>query len=252
MNPDATTSTEKIDVKGGHLVRKVKELIHEGNVRRIVINDSDGKQVLDMPVSVGVIGLLVAPTMTAVGTLGALAADFSIEVEREHAENAQPTVAAIAQSRDVNGEENAMDRYRKLLDDYVEWYKARDLDAIMDLYAEDAVQGMPEGTFEGRGTIRERLAQELDAFSDIDWGYVSYVEQGDAFADEWYFAGTHTGPFRLPDGTELPPTGKRVELHGMELVEMRDGKIVVDNLYYDNLSIASQLGLLPAPAATTT
>ena len=61
--------------------------------------------------------------------------------------------------------------------------------------------------------------QELDAFSDIDWGYVSYVEQGDAFADEWYFTGTHTGPFRLPDGTELPQTGKRVELHGMELVE---------------------------------
>jgi predicted ester cyclase len=251
MNPEGETSREKIDVKGGHLVRKVKELIHEGNVRRIVINDSDGKEVLDMPVSVGVIGLLVAPTMTAVGTLGALAADYSIEVERETPENPQPTVSAISQARDVNGEEKGMDRYRKMLEDYVEWYKARDLDAIMDLYADDAVQGMPEGVFKGRSTIRERLAQELDAFSDIDWGYVSYVEQGDAFADEWYFVGTHTGPFRLPDGSDLPPTGKRVELHGMELVELRDGKIVVDNLYYDNLSIASQLGLLPAPAATT-
>ena len=138
-----------------------------------------------------------------------------------------------------------MSGYRNLLENYVEWYKARDLDAIMNLYAEDAVQGMPDGTFHGSSTIRERLAQELDAFSDIDWGYVSYVEQGDAFADEWYFIGTHTGPFRLPDGTELPPTGKRVELHGMELVELRDGKIVVDNLYYDNLTIAVQLGLVP-------
>jgi predicted ester cyclase len=59
------------------------------------------------------------------------------------------------------------------------------------------------------------------------------------------FVGTHTGPLVLPDGTELPPTGKRVEVKGMELVRVRDGKIVVDNLYYDNLAVAAQLGLLP-------
>jgi hypothetical protein len=251
MSRQANTSRERIDVEGGHLVTKVKELIHEGNVRRIVINDSDGREVLDMPVSVGVIGLLVAPTMTAIGTLGALAAHYSIEVEREQPETEAPIVAAVS-SRDVEREARGMDRYRGLLENYVEWYKAGDLDAIMGLYAEDAVQGMPEGTFEGRSTIRERLAQELDAFSDIDWGYVSYVEQGEAFADEWYFVGTHTGPFRLPDGTELAPTGKRVELHGMELVKLRDGDIVVDNLYYDNLTIAVQLGLVPESATTTT
>jgi len=55
----------------------------------------------------------------------------------------------------------------------------------------------------------------------------------------------------LPDGTEVAPTGKRVEVRGMELVELRDGKIVVDNLYYDNLAVAAQLGVLPrdVPAA---
>jgi predicted ester cyclase len=73
----------------------------------------------------------------------------------------------------------------------------------------------------------------------------SFVEQGDAFADEWTFVGTHTGPFALPDGSRLPPTGKRVELRGMELVQVRDGKIVVDNLYYDNMAVAVQLGLVP-------
>lgn len=67
MTDRTTTSSEKLDVKGSHLVGKVKELIHEGNVRRIVINDSDGTTVVDMPVSVGVIGLLVAPSVTAVG-----------------------------------------------------------------------------------------------------------------------------------------------------------------------------------------
>ena len=74
-----------------------------------------------------------------------------------------------------------------------------------------------------------------------------YVEQGDAFADEWTFAGTHTGTLLLLDGTELAPTGKRVQVRGMELVRMRGDKIVVDNLYYDNLSVAVQLGLIPQP-----
>jgi predicted ester cyclase len=67
----------------------------------------------------------------------------------------------------------------------------------------------------------------------------------------WVFVGTHTGPLVLPDGAELPPTGKRVEVSGMELVRVRDGKIVVDNLYYDNLAVAAQLGLLPQDVPTT-
>ena len=110
---------------------------------------------------------------------------------------------------------------------------------------------MPDGIFEGRSAIRDRLAKELAAFSDLAHRVVSYVEEGDAFADEWVFVGTHTGPVVLPDGTELPPTGKRVEVQGMELVRIRDGKIVVDNLYYDNLAVAAQLGLLPQAVPTT-
>jgi hypothetical protein len=92
MNQPATTPTERIEVKGEHLVAKVKELIHDGSTQRIVINDADGKPVLEMPMTVGVIGLLVAPKLTAVGTLGALASHYSIDVEREvpeHPEGSQ-------------------------------------------------------------------------------------------------------------------------------------------------------------------
>ena len=141
-----------------------------------------------------------------------------------------------------------MSANRELLDRYVERYNAGDLDAVMDLYAEDAVQIMPDGTFEGRSTIRDRLAQELDGFTDLDHTVRSFVEQGDTFADEWTFVGTHTGPFRLPDGTELPPTGKRVEIRGMELVQVRGGKVVLNTLYYDNMAAAAQLGLVPEGA----
>jgi predicted ester cyclase len=136
----------------------------------------------------------------------------------------------------------------EILGRYVELYNAGDLDGVMDLYAEDAVQLMPEGTFEGRSAIRERLARDLVACPDIAWTVLSFVEQGDTFADEWSFVATHSGPFQLPDGTELPPTGRQVELRGMELVVVRDGKIVVDNLYYDNMAVMAQLGLVPEAA----
>lgn len=143
-----------------------------------------------------------------------------------------------------------MERYRDLYERYIELYNAVDLDGVMDLYAEDAVQLMPDGFFEGRSAIKDRLARELDAFGDIAYRYTSYVEQDDAFADEWVFVGTHTGPLLLPGGTELDATGKRIEIRGMEYVKVRDEKIVVDNLYYDNLNVAAQLGLVPQTATT--
>jgi steroid delta-isomerase-like uncharacterized protein len=142
-----------------------------------------------------------------------------------------------------------MSANKGLLDRYVELYNAGDLDGVIDLYAEDAVQLMPEGLFEGREAIRERLARDLEACPDISWTVESFVEQGDEFSDEWSFVATQTGPFKLPDGTELPPSGKQVALRGMEYVQVRDGKIVVDNLYYDNLAVMTQLGLVPEAAA---
>lgn len=142
-----------------------------------------------------------------------------------------------------------MEANRELLDRYVELYNAGDLDACMELYAEDAVQRMHDGIFEGPDAIRDRLARDLDAFADAHYVVESFVGEGDTFADEWTFTGTNTGPFRLPDGSELPASGKRVEIKGMELVEVRDGAIVVDNLYYDFMAALVQLGLVPEGAA---
>jgi steroid delta-isomerase-like uncharacterized protein len=142
-----------------------------------------------------------------------------------------------------------MEANRKLLERYVELYNAGELDACMELYAEDAVQWMHDGLFEGVDAIQERLARDLTAFPDAKYVVESFVEDGDKFADEWTFTGTNTGPFRLPDGSEVPATGRLVEIKGMELVEVHDGKIVVDNLYYDFMAAVSQLGLVPEGAA---
>lgn len=90
MTQEITPSTETIDLRGGHLVEKVKELVHEGNVRRIRIKDPHGKSVLEMPVTVGVVGALAAPAMAAIGAFAAIAADYSIEVERGVPESTEP------------------------------------------------------------------------------------------------------------------------------------------------------------------
>jgi hypothetical protein len=75
-------TTSEFKVKGEDLLRKIRELIEEGNVNRIIIKDDSGKVYIEIPVTLGVIGALIAPVLAAVGALAALAADFTIEVIR--------------------------------------------------------------------------------------------------------------------------------------------------------------------------
>ena len=74
---------EEFWVKGEELVEKVKELIHEGNVRRLIIKDETGKVYLEIPVTVGVIGAIIAPMLAAVGAVAAMVANLKIEVIRD-------------------------------------------------------------------------------------------------------------------------------------------------------------------------
>jgi hypothetical protein len=73
---------EEFKVKGEELVEKVKQLIHEGNVRRLIIKDETGKVYLEIPLTFGVIGALVAPMLAAVGAIAAMVADLKVEVVR--------------------------------------------------------------------------------------------------------------------------------------------------------------------------
>lgn len=67
-------------VAGEDLLRKVKELAHEGNIRRIIIKDDQGKTYLEVPLSIGVVGALLLPVWAAIGALAAMASNFTIEV----------------------------------------------------------------------------------------------------------------------------------------------------------------------------
>ena len=76
------TVFEEIRVFGHELADKVRALIHEGNVRRIIIKDEHGHTFVEIPVTVAAVGAVFAPVLAAVGTLAAMAAKFTIVVEK--------------------------------------------------------------------------------------------------------------------------------------------------------------------------
>src|SRR5687767_1093545 len=74
---------EDLKVEGEQLLAKVKELIHEGNIRRVIIKNSEGTTLLEIPLTLGVAGAALLPSLAAVGAIAALVTDCSITVERE-------------------------------------------------------------------------------------------------------------------------------------------------------------------------
>lgn len=80
---DETTHTEEHRVSGERLVRRVKELIHRGNVRRIIVKNDEGQTILEIPLPLGVIGAVSLPSLVALGAIAALAADYTVVVQKE-------------------------------------------------------------------------------------------------------------------------------------------------------------------------
>ena len=78
-------------VEGADLLKKVQSLIKEGNVRRIVIRNKEGKSYLEIPMNIGILGVFLAPTLIAVGTIAAMATSFSIEVIRKESPKTSKT-----------------------------------------------------------------------------------------------------------------------------------------------------------------
>ena len=79
----AKVKTEEFKVSGEQLLKKVKELVKEGNVRKITIKDKNGKELIVFPLTIGVIGALIAPVLAAIGAIAALIGECTISVERE-------------------------------------------------------------------------------------------------------------------------------------------------------------------------
>jgi hypothetical protein len=80
--PEQKFRTEEFRVEGEKLIAKIKELFHEGNIRRVIIKDKDGKTIMEIPVTLGVVGVLIAPQLAAIGAIAALLTEATLVVEK--------------------------------------------------------------------------------------------------------------------------------------------------------------------------
>lgn len=81
LEPTAATK-ETYEVDGDNLLNKVKEIVREGNVRRLIIKNEEGKQLIEIPLTVGVVGAVLLPVWAAIGVIAAIVTSASIEVVR--------------------------------------------------------------------------------------------------------------------------------------------------------------------------
>jgi hypothetical protein len=79
----AKTFKETFIVKGEQLLKKIQDLVDEGNVRKITIHDKTGKEIMSFPLTIGVVGTVLAPVLAAVAGLAAIIGECTISVERE-------------------------------------------------------------------------------------------------------------------------------------------------------------------------
>lgn len=79
---DEKVRTEEFRVNGEDLIGRVKNLINEGNIRRVIIKDKEGKVVFEIPLTFGVVGALIAPQLAAIGAIAALLTEATVVVEK--------------------------------------------------------------------------------------------------------------------------------------------------------------------------
>jgi len=82
MMSEDKVHTEEYQVDGDYLVHKVKELVHEGNIRRITIKNGEGEKLIEIPLTIGAVGIVLLPVWAAIGAVAALVSDCTVVVEK--------------------------------------------------------------------------------------------------------------------------------------------------------------------------
>ncbi len=101
---------EQVKVHAGDLADKVKELIHEGNVRRIIIKDESGHTFMEIPLTVATVGVVLAPILAAVGAIATVVSRFEVVVERSSSAGARTGAAGAAGSTSSGGHSTVTDK----------------------------------------------------------------------------------------------------------------------------------------------
>jgi steroid delta-isomerase-like uncharacterized protein len=145
-----------------------------------------------------------------------------------------------------------MSEARQVLEQAIEYWNAGDREAWATLYAEDVVYEAPGG-------------QRISGLADLETGYfdalltaapdrlsldVVLFADGEHVVEQARYVGTHTGPLRTPNGVEVPATGRQFDFPFVGIFQVQDGAIRSIRIYYDQVEIFTQLGLMPGATST--
>lgn len=117
------------------------------------------------------------------------------------------------------------------------------------MYAEDAVEITPGGSNTGREAILKRVRGDRVALPDKRLTLRHLTVDDETAVMECEFVGTHTGPWPMPDGTELPPTGRQVTFPVVIVLDIHEGQATQSRTYFDQLPVLAQLGLVALPGS---
>jgi steroid delta-isomerase-like uncharacterized protein len=127
---------------------------------------------------------------------------------------------------------------------YFDAFARRDLDAMAEHWRDDAVIDLvPIGVLRGLAEYRSFFGELLAAFPGLEVSVSRVIAGERQAAVEWRMSGEFTGS----SFQGIEPTGKHVQLRALDLLEIEDGKIVSNTAYYDSMSFARQVGMLPPP-----
>jgi steroid delta-isomerase-like uncharacterized protein len=134
---------------------------------------------------------------------------------------------------------------------FVEAFNAHDEGRIRELNAEDAVLEAPgDVRIEGREAATQYAMTWLRTFPDARITVNNELADGDWVTQEFTFEGMHEGTFPSPSG-DIPATHRRLTGRGVQVFRVEDDAVADTRLYFDQVQIMTQLGLMPEPATTT-
>lgn len=144
-----------------------------------------------------------------------------------------------------------MDEAKRILEQAIELWNVGDREGWAALYAKDVEWEAPGGArISGLEDLKVKYYDALleaapDRLSVVD----SLFGEGDLVAELGRYTGTHTGTWRNPNGVEIPATGRSLDFPFIAVFRVEDGQITWIRLFYDQVEVLTQLGLMPAPAA---
>jgi len=133
--------------------------------------------------------------------------------------------------------------------EHIRAFNERDWTVAGRIYSPDMVTSEPAGTSHGIEAYLSHAQGFVTGFPDARVEIVALVDDGQRVSVEGLFVGTNTGPLGTPEGT-LPPTGCALRLPFLDIWESEAGRVTHHRVYYDQMGMAAQLGLLPEPATT--